>query len=458
MLRTIQLSSFNLLLQLGKLKNYWRSGDHDKRFLTDETNGYCQFEFSGKKSKMSCVERELIKQARTAARIGADKPAIDTTTGAQQSKALFPHRYEYEIEQQRSNVKSLMLHDICHYSCIILTCLLIAITMEMIVQFAQVHLDAALNSYHFFHSLMWAVVETIFFLLPTELSTLLIKKICPAFLTFFEVLAMIPRLLCDICTVCNVHKNDRQVTPAEGDLSKRERRSTAILIDFVMPKALRKYLRLRNLSTTDPHFKKSSVCTIANTNDADIIYQLVRQEELYNEEFGLIYKSDFNTLITDPILSGSTKYIPYERIIPTNGDGVVMVTRCNGKFVLLHQFRHAIRNYQYGFPRGFAAPGESPSANAKRELMEELCAEVANEPFLLGRIAPDSGLTSRQPYVFLVDVASFIFDPEKEGIDNVIAVTGEELSHLLEKEVASGFSVDGYTIGAFELYSKFIRK
>ena len=49
----------------------------------------------------------------------------------------------------------------------------------------------------------------------------------------------------------------------------------------------------------------------------------------------------------------------------------VCVPVFEGRFVLLRQYRHAIREFQYGFPRGFGEAGVSVEENVREEIQEE---------------------------------------------------------------------------------------
>jgi ADP-ribose pyrophosphatase len=119
-----------------------------------------------------------------------------------------------------------------------------------------------------------------------------------------------------------------------------------------------------------------------------------------------------------------------------------------GRFILLQQYRHAIRQAQYSFPRGYAEPEDTPAENARRELREELHAVIKKEPVFLGRIAADSGLTSCQAYVYLVEIASLNTSVGHEGILNHVAVTPSELKAWIHDKKIT----DGFTLGAFALY------
>ena len=91
-------------------------------------------------------------------------------------------------------------------------------------------------------------------------------------------------------------------------------------------------------------------------------------EELYGYKFGVVYQSNFNTPIVDPIKSSNSeapkKFFPYERIVSPNGkNGVVMIPKYKNNFLLLNQYRHAPRKMQYSFPRGFSEDNLTSSEN-----------------------------------------------------------------------------------------------
>lgn len=84
-----------------------------------------------------------------------------------------------------------------------------------------------------------------------------------------------------------------------------------------------------------------------------------------------------------------------------------MAVLCRGMFLLLDQYRHALQEDQYAFPRGYAEVNADSIENVRRELEEELQAEPSGEIVLLGKVAPDSGLTSRMTEIYLVHVDSY---------------------------------------------------
>ena len=125
-----------------------------------------------------------------------------------------------------------------------------------------------------------------------------------------------------------------------------------------------------------------------------------------------------------------------------------MLTKCKGNFILLKQYRHAPRQEQYSFPRGFAEPEYTPAENACRELKEELQAIITKPPVLLGRVISDSGLTSTKVYIFAVEIDSYTFDATiHEGIEEIIEVPEKEMdSWIKNNRITDGFSLSAYAL------------
>ena len=162
---------------------------------------------------------------------------------------------------------------------------------------------------------------------------------------------------------------------------------------------------------------------------------------------GVLYKSCFNTLVVD-LVGGEGGYFTYERVIPTSNEcGVVCVPVMDGKFLLLRQYRHPIRERQLCFPRGFGEDGISPEENAKKELWEETGA-IAKHCAYIGSLTPDSGLIGAGCRVFLCFVDSLKEEALVEGIENTLWLDERELEEKIKKREIN----DGFTLGAYMLY------
>lgn len=92
--------------------------------------------------------------------------------------------------------------------------------------------------------------------------------------------------------------------------------------------------------------------------------------------------------------------------MPNGKDGVMILVKRNGKYILLKQFRHAIRRDQYACPRGFSDPNCTSIGDVRRESQEELEADIIGAPIEFGRIADYSGLTGGYGHVFLTNMGT----------------------------------------------------
>lgn len=195
-----------------------------------------------------------------------------------------------------------------------------------------------------------------------------------------------------------------------------------------------------------------------HVNDESITKNLMQLEELYGYKFGVVYQSNFNTLIVDPIKSSNSeapkKFFPYERIVSPNGkNGVVMIPKYKNNFLLLNQYRHAPRKMQYSFPRGFSEDNSTSSENAARELKEEIGATIVNEPILLGNVISDSGLTGNRVDVYLVEIESFQQNQlVHEGIKQIIEIPVNKMDDWIRQ----GKIDDGFSLSAYALYQSHI--
>ncbi len=177
--------------------------------------------------------------------------------------------------------------------------------------------------------------------------------------------------------------------------------------------------------------------------DEDIVENF---EKEHGVKIGVVYKSNFNMLIVDLVKSSDILFA-YERIIPRNTGAVVTVPIFEDKFVVLKQYRHTYRNVEYSFPRGFGEPNITAFDNVKKELKEEIGGTVKAVSFL-GKLAPDSGLTSNVVDVYSCNLESYEMQDKHEGILDIILLTEDELKSWIKDNKI----IDGFTISAFFLY------
>ena len=161
---------------------------------------------------------------------------------------------------------------------------------------------------------------------------------------------------------------------------------------------------------------------------------------------GVVYKSPYHILLVD-LIDG--KYT-YERLIPVVERGaVVAVAVKNGKYILLRQYRHALRDFQLSFPRGFGEQDISPEENVSKELLEEIGASVISAQHI-GQVVADSGILGTKADVFYCEISGYIPDSSAEGIVEIMEVSPNEL----DKMIALGEISDGLTLSAYSLLNK----
>lgn len=185
-------------------------------------------------------------------------------------------------------------------------------------------------------------------------------------------------------------------------------------------------------------------------NDESLIIIKDKQviEKYMNEhhmKIGVIYQSSYHTFIVDLVKDKSNRYFTYERMMKED-NGVVVIPRYHNRFVLLKQYRHALRDYQIAFPRGFGEKNLSAKENAIKELKEELNANV-NEIEELGSFVVDSGMCGNSVKVFLAHIDNYQLKKDYEEIQEVVLLTNLEMRHYIQ----IGKIDDCMTIASFQL-------
>lgn len=187
-----------------------------------------------------------------------------------------------------------------------------------------------------------------------------------------------------------------------------------------------------------------------NTGNIDIITDIGQVEEFVKKtkkKIGVIYRSNYNIWVVDLVKDADGNCFTYERLLPAVARGaVVTIPRYEGKYVLLKQYRHALRDYQYAFPRGFGESGLVSEENAGKEIAEELGATVTERRFL-GKIVADSGCSGSTADVYVCEITSPQIREGYEGIQNVYIMETSELKQW----IADGLITDGFSLAAWTL-------
>ena len=410
-------------------------GDWDNRFLLDESNGFEEF----KNINFLPDFAEAVRIAE----YGKNESAVTYNC---------VYRYEYEISGQRKNQKKCIMKSIGKKIIFSIVCILIACMIEFVFQFLQNTVDELID----LNSSIRNILETLIFLFVTEGITTFLSKRFSGLLSLSEALGGIGQLVKDAFHIL-FRRVRTYMNECKKNIDSTEYCSKVRPINYIKSDAIRKYLKIRNNTIYSSAFEESNIYPIADIEDTNVLGTISRLEELYDYHFGVVYKSKYNIMCVDPIVDKHENYFPYERIIPTAGTGVVMVTMHKENFILLKQYRHAPRKIQMSFPRGYGELGIFSEANAEKELKEEINAHISKTPVFLGEISPDSGLTSCCVDVYLVEVDSYSQNDGYEGIMEIKEISDSEFKNMMNQNEDDYFFDDGFTISAYTLYKRYVR-
>lgn len=438
-----------------RLQQHWKKGwKIDQRFLLNDTNYFEKFTKIGKLNNFFL--------------------AVKVTEYAEYEKQCDTgkiHRYEDRYEKQKIMHKTKMEKNILVKILFALIAIIFAVFLNdclgglqnLLVEHnfpTEIILGPAFFrgiGSHFANSQFWIGIGV---LIITELFSTGIARIIPNFISLSDALQNVVSLIIDLFRII-ANKAGTYISTCTKNISVREDRSTGQPIDYTIPQRLKRYMQYSRKSEI---FNDTQHYPIANPNNPDVMKQLLKLEEDFGYQFGEAYRSKYHTVVVDPILNkNADSYYPYERVLaPQNkneskfGQGVVIIPIHEEKFILLEQERHAIRDKQYAFPRGFAECRELYD-DAKRELKEELEVRIPDEKEeaetkygykFLGTICPDSGAQGTFAGVCCIEISGYQCKLGDEGITDVIEVTEDELRKMIQ----AGKINDGFTLGAYALY------
>lgn len=432
-----------------RLDELWYVDEPDRRFLQKETNDFpVGGGLDSKRKNKKCLKK-LIKAVRIAEYAKTGLVKRNSNAGGNNTV----ESYEYKVRKQRSDRKESILRSIFLRIINVIGVLLVAIGVEYAMNYFQDMFDEYVK--------LSSSVEVLLFLMLSEVITEIISKLFKLrgheFLSLSDALGVIIQTVCDFVRTLFGRSYSHINMSAECAEESSEVFRDGVMINYAESTELKNYYLDRNNSKL---FADSDIYPIANESYA---VELAKQEEITGHPFGKIYESPYNTLLVDPIMKknpgkGELRFFPYERVVPKNGNGVVMMVTCHGKFILLKQFRHALRRTQIGFPRGYGEKGISPKDNAKKEIREELGedAVVNGDPIKLGVVTPDSGLSASSAEVFLVDVEKYDKSSREEGIVEILELTEQELEDRICRVKDDENRIDdGFTLAAYTLYKAY---
>ena len=135
-------------------------------------------------------------------------------------------------------------------------------------------------------------------------------------------------------------------------------------------------------------------------------------------DIGILLEDKFITFLRDLVEFAPGVLGGYGRLVNSadlkGGQAVVILPIFKGKVVLLHQFRHATRQWHFEIPRGFGEIGLSPEENAHKEIDEEIGGKI-EELIDLGDYHNNTGLEGSVVKLFYARIKSLGKPETREG-------------------------------------------
>ena len=127
---------------------------------------------------------------------------------------------------------------------------------------------------------------------------------------------------------------------------------------------------------------------------------------------------------------------------------VIAITE-KGKFIIVQQYRHGIRQNVFELCAGVCESSEFPLDAAKRELLEETGFGGGKWTFI-GKYAPNPNSMNNWCYSFLAEGVTKNKEPQQEPTENIIVnqLSSDELIHL----IISGKMVEGIMLSPLWQY------
>jgi ADP-ribose pyrophosphatase len=154
---------------------------------------------------------------------------------------------------------------------------------------------------------------------------------------------------------------------------------------------------------------------------------------------GVLASDPFMTVLREAVRFPDGSLGLYNRIVELRC--VAVLPLLNGTPVMIRIFRHGLRSWSLEFPRGGCDSGETPEDAARRELKEEIGAEV--QEFLpLGEFTPGGSSLSIRANLFAAHIDKTGAPDRRDGIDTIETVPVKKVEELIRSsEIIDGFSL-----------------
>jgi len=218
---------------------------------------------------------------------------------------------------------------------------------------------------------------------------------------------------------------------------------------------MKNYLDLMELHP-DLFSNENALLRIISDEQEILKWQKQKQKELLQDnkpsqwaDIGIVLDDPYIIVLRDLVEFPNGFRGGYFRLINradlAGGQGVVALSEMDGRFLLLHQYRHSTRSWSYEVPRGFGESGVAAEEQVKSEVWEEVSGEIA-KLIDLGVYFNNTGLEGNKVKLFYAKLKSVGQPAQDEGIESFLWVSLAELEEMIvNAKITDGFTIAAYT-------------
>ena len=142
----------------------------------------------------------------------------------------------------------------------------------------------------------------------------------------------------------------------------------------------------------------------------------------------------------------------YRRDVISHPGAALMIPQLlEDQFILIKQYRHAIRDYIFEFPAGTLEDNEEPIDCAKREIQEEV-GYKASKWQELGPVIPTPGFCNEVIYCFLAtDLSPSKIEVDEGELIEVVTLSRSEINQMIK----DNRFIDGKSLSAWVKLNNF---
>ncbi len=157
---------------------------------------------------------------------------------------------------------------------------------------------------------------------------------------------------------------------------------------------------------------------------------------------GMLARDPYMIMLRDAVRFPDGSLGLYNRIVEARS--IAVLPLLDNRPVLLRIFRHGLRDWSLEFPRGGCEAGETSEQAARREVREEIGADI-DELIPLGRFTPGGSSLTIGADFFAARITATGAPDRADGIEAIAVMTVVEVEKLIRKAAI----FDGFTLSIF---------